>query len=137
MVNCVQYMINLTSNYILYITYNTAANLTTNTEGEACQGEVWVLTCTGHTPTHRWTLEIEGSIPTVVTYIASHSVPGIMHRGSYNFTLISATNNWFESSVSTALTAEINNTVAKCTDIESEEKQAIRITGSVVKIRQS
>ena len=65
------------------------------------------------------------------TYTASWSVPGTMYRGSYNITLISAFNNWFESSVSIVLTTEINNTVAKCGDVESEEQEAIRIAGSV------
>ena len=41
---------------------STAATLITNIiDGEACQGETWILTCTGHSLTHRWTLKTEGS----------------------------------------------------------------------------
>ena len=80
--------------------------------------------------THRWTLETAGNEPIVMTYVANRSVPGIDHMGSYNFTLISATNNWFESTVSTVLTAALNNTVAKCADIQSEvQPVTIRIAG--------
>ena len=65
-----------------------------------------------------------------MTYLASQSVPGTDHMGSYNFTLISATSNWFESTVSTVLTTASNNTVAKCADIQSEAQPVtIRIAG--------
>ena len=50
--------------------------------------------------------------------------------GSYNFTLISATDNWFESTVSTVPTTAMNNTVAKCADTQSEAQPVtIRIAG--------
>ena len=39
-----------------------AASLTTNIDGEACQGEVWILNCTGQRPTLQWTLETEGGL---------------------------------------------------------------------------
>ena len=108
----------------------TAASLTTNIDGEACQGKVWILTCTGRSHTHRWTHETAGNEPIVMTHVASRSVPGTDHMGSYNFTLISATNNWFESSVSTVLATALNNTVAKCADIQSEvQPVTIRIAG--------
>ena len=51
--------------------------------------------------------------------------------GSYNFTLISATQNWFESVVSTVFTIEMNNTEAECTDIDSEETVTIRTAGFI------
>ena len=114
---------------------STAATLTTNIAGEACQGETWILTCTGHSRIHRWTLEAEGSqsIDTLMmSYTASQSVPGTSHKGPYNFTLVSATNDGFESIVSTVLTTTLNNTVAKCGDIQSEAEVTIRIAGSTI-----
>jgi hypothetical protein len=112
----------------------TAAILITNIAGEACQGEIWILTCTGRRPTHRWTLETEGSqsIDTIMmSYTAGQSVPETIHKGPYNFTLVSASNDGFESIVSTVLTTALNNTVAKCVDIQSEAQPVtIRITGS-------
>ena len=51
--------------------------------------------------------------------------------GLYNFTLVSATQNQFESKVSTVLTNAMNNTVAQCSDVESEESTTIRIAGSI------
>ena len=111
---------------------STAATITTNIDGEACQGETWILTCTGHRPTHRWTLEIEGSqTNAMMTYTAGQSVPGTILQGPYNFTLVSASNNWFESTVSTVLTTALNNTVAKCVDIQSKAEVTIRLTGSI------
>lgn len=105
-----------------------AANLTTNIDGEACQGEEWILTCTGHSPTHRWILETEGSMPIYMAYTVD-DMPGTIHKAPYNFTLLSATHNWFESTVSTVLTTALNNTVAKCGDISEAEPVAIRIAG--------
>jgi hypothetical protein len=114
---------------------STAATLTTNIDGEACQGETWILTCTGRSHTHRWTIETEGSqsiIDARMSYTASQSVPGTSHKGPYNFTLVSASNNMFESIVSTVLTTAQNNTVAKCGDIQSEAQPVtIRIAGSI------
>ena len=49
-------------------------------------------------------IETEGNEPIVMTYVASRSVPGTDHMGSYNFTLISVNNNWFESTVSAVVT---------------------------------
>ena len=110
----------------------TAASITTNIDGEACQGEVWILTCTGHSPAHRWSLKTEGSQPIVMAY-TSQSVPETSRKGSYNFTLVSASNNWFESSVSAVLTTALNNTAANCVDIQSEaEPVTIRIAGSIM-----
>ena len=110
-----------------------AANLTTNIDGEACQGEEWILVCTGHSPTHRWTLETKGSKLIQMAYTVD-DMPGTIHKAPYNFTLISASNklNWFESSVSTVLTITLNNTVAKCIDTQSEaEPVTVWITGSM------
>ena len=117
-----------------YNIMHTAASVTTNIDGEACQGEVWILTCTGHSHTHRWTLETEGSEPIVIMMAyTSQSVPGTSRKGSYNFTLVSASNNWFESSVSAILTTALNNTMAKCGDIQSEAGPVtIRIAGSIM-----
>jgi hypothetical protein len=116
----------------------TAATLTTNIAGEACQGETWILTCTGRSHTHRWTLEAEGSQSMdaiMMSYTASQSVPGTIHKGPYNFTLVSATNDGFESIVSTILMIALNNTVAKCGDIQSEAQPVtIRIIGSIMYI---
>ena len=112
---------------------STAAILTTNIDGEACQGEIWILTCTGRSHTHRWTLEMEGSEPIMMTYTARQSVPGTNHKGPYNFTLVSVSNDWFESIVSTVLTTALNNTVAKCVDTQSEAQPVtIRIAGSIL-----
>ena len=47
----------------------------------------------------------------------------------YNFTLLSATYNRFESSVSTVLTAALNNTMAKCGDSSETEPVTIRLAG--------
>ena len=114
----------------------TAATLTTNIDGEACQGEIWILTCTGRSHTHRWTLEAEGnqSIDTIMmTYTAGRSVLGTIHQGPYNFTLVSASNDRFESIASTVLMTALNNTVAKCVDIQSEAQPVtIRIAGSIM-----
>ena len=114
----------------------TAATLTTNIDGEACQGETWILTCTGRSHTHRWILETEGSQSTDdMTYTAGQSVPGTILQGPYNFTLVSASNDWFESIVSTVLTTTLNNTVAKCGDIQSEAQPVtIRIAGSIARL---
>ena len=111
---------------------STAAILTTNIDGEACQGKIWILTCTGRSHTHRWTLEMEGSEPIMMTYTARQSVPGTNHMGPYNFTLVSASNDWFESIVSTVLTTALNNTVAKCGDTNTEAEVTIRIAGSII-----
>ena len=64
-----------------------------------------------------------------MNYIASMDVRRITRMGSYNFTLISATQNWFESVVSTVFTKDMNNTAAKCSDIDSEETVTIRTAG--------
>ena len=61
-----------------------------------------------------------------MTYVASRSVSGTDHMGSYNFTGISATNSWFESTVSMVVTTALNNTVAKCADIQSETQPGER-----------
>ena len=111
---------------------STAATLQTNIDDEACQGETWILTCIGHRPILRWTLETEGmSDPIVMTYIAGQNVPETTHQGPYNFTLVSASNDQFESTVSTVLTTALNNTVAKCGD-NTEAEVTIRLTGSIV-----
>ena len=112
---------------------STAATLTTNVDGEACQGETWILTCTGRRPVLRWTLETEGSQSIMMIYTAGQSVPGTIHMGPYNFTLVSVSTNRFESIVSTVLSTALNNTVAKCVDIQSEAQPVtIRITGSIM-----
>ena len=65
-----------------------------------------------------------------MSYTARQSVPGTSHQGPYNFTLVSASTNRFESIVSTVLTPELNNTVAKCVDTQSEAQPVtIRIAG--------
>ena len=64
-----------------------------------------------------------------MTYTAGQSVPRTIIQGPYNFTLVSASNNWFESTVSTVLTPALNNTVAKCADTQSEAEVTIRIAG--------
>ena len=131
-------MMNFKSEFLIHTCTMSAANLTTNIDGEACQGEVMILMCTGHSLIHRWTFETEASsVLFTQIYTARQSVPGTIHMELYNFTLISAFSNWFESSVSIVLTTEINNTVAKCVDVESEEELAIRIAGLVAKFRQS
>ena len=107
-----------------------AATLKTNIDGEGCQGETWILTCTGHSPIHRWTLEAEGSQPIMMSY-TRQSVPRTNHKGPYNFTLVSVSNDWFESIVSTVLTTALNNTVAKCGD-NTEAEVTIRIAGSIL-----
>ena len=61
----------------------------------------------------------------------SWSVPGTIHKGPYNFTLVSASGDWFESIVSTVLTTARNNTVAKCEDHNTEAEVTIRIAGSI------
>ena len=104
----------------------TAASITTNIDGKACQGEEWVLTCTGQSTTHRWRLETAGSNSIQITYTRG-DVLGTTHEGLYYFTLVSASNNGFESTVSTVLTNAMNNTVAECSDTESKESEAIRI----------
>ena len=111
---------------------STAATITTNINGEACQGEVWILTCTGRRPILRWTLETEGSEPITMAY-TRQNVPETSHKGPYNFTLVSASNDWFESTVSTVLTTVLNNTVAKCGD-NTEAEITIRIAGSILLI---
>ena len=95
---------------------------------EVCQGEEWVLTCTGHSATHRWRFEKEGSDLVEAVY-TSRDTPGNIQKGLYDFTLVSATNNWFESTVSTVLINAMNNTVAECSDTISEESETIRIAG--------
>ena len=69
----------------------------------------------------------------MVTYIytARQNVPGTSHMGPYNFTLVSASNDQLESTVSTVLTTALNNTVAKCGD-NTEAEVTIRLTGSIV-----
>ena len=112
---------------------STAATITTNINGEACRGETWILNCTGRSPTHRWILETEGSHdqPTMKSY-TSGSMPGTSHMGPYNFTFVSVPNDRFESIVSAVLTPVLNNTVAKCVDIQSEAEVTIRLTGPIV-----
>ena len=58
------------------------------------------------------------------------TIPG----GLYNFTLVSATQNQFESTVSAVLTNTMNNTVVECGDSDSEEATIIRIAGSINKL---
>ena len=74
---------------------------------------------------------MEGSEPIMMTYTARQSVPGTNHKGPYNFTLVSVSNDWFESIVSTVLTTALNNTVAKCGD-NTEAEVTIRIAGSIL-----
>ena len=117
----------------------TAASVTSNIDGEACQGEKLVLACTGRRAIHRWTLETESSVSPAVHMIyrtgdepetITVTVPG----GLYNFTLVSAAQNQFESTVSTVLTNTMNNTVVECGDSDSEEATIIRIAGSINKL---
>ena len=115
-------------NVLLVIKLCTAANLTANIYGEACHGEEWILTCTGRSSTHRWTLETEGSMPIQMTYTAG-DMPGTTLKAPYNFTLLSATHNGFESTVSTVLTTALNNTVAICGGISEVEPVTIKIAG--------
>ena len=69
----------------------------------------------------------------MTSYTGRQSVPGTSHMGPYNFTLVSASNDWFESIVSTVLTTALNNTVAKCVDTQSEAQPVtIRIAGLIM-----
>ena len=69
-------------------------------------------------------------MPVIVTYTAGDMPENTIHIMAYSFTLLSATRNRFESTVSTVLTAALNNTVAKCVDIQSEaEPVTIRLAG--------
>ena len=119
----------------------TAASITSNIDGEACQGEKLVLACTGRRAIHRWTLETESSVSPAVHMVyrigdepetITVTVPGGLYI--INFTLVSATQNQFESTVSTVLTNTMNNTVVECGDSDSEEATIIRIAGSINKL---
>ena len=103
------------------------ANLTTNIDGEACQGDTWILTCTGfNNNIQRWTIETEnGDIIHSISYTLREE-PRITPIGQYTFQLVSATLILFKSIV---MTNAMSNTVIKCSDTMSEEIVTIRITG--------
>ena len=107
----------------------TAATISTNIEGNiACPGEVLVLTCTGQGPAQRWNIQ-SIDIEHVHTFTIGETPGTISVEDPYNFTLISVAFDSFESTLSTTITNEINNTVIECTDSLSHDTAVIRIAG--------
>ena len=64
-----------------------------------------------------------------MTYTTSDMQGRAIYKELYNLTLLSATHNRLESSVSTVLTTALNSTMAKCGDSSETEPVTIRLAG--------
>ena len=124
--------ISVKKHFCLY-THFAAASISTDNEAPQnmfCRGEELIFTCTSHDASHRWRLENYRGYPLAEqTFTTGDQVnrTTIKHE-IYSFTLVQ-TNSRLVSRFSTVASSGLNNTIAECTDPQSQESVMIKIAG--------
>ena len=83
-----------------------------------CPGEELILTCIGQGISQRWVVTDEDGTNTEVTFTSTNDEQRLISRYfntmTFEFAVMSATFDHFESTVSVVVTEEINNTRVEC-----------------------
>ena len=114
----------------MYLVTCIAAAITSNIDGSVCQGDELIYTCVGQGTSQRWCIKFNnGDVLVDHVFTRGDELGRVIMRHPYNFTLLSATQNLFESTVSVVATTSIHNFVVECTCILSRDSVTTRIAG--------
>ena len=108
---------------------STAATITANIDDPACPGERLVYTCVSQGSSQRWRIQQNGGLLIDAIFIRGREPGSMVIRNPYTFTLISAMQIHFESSVSVVAAMSIHNTYVECTSVRLQDSITIKIAG--------
>lgn len=121
---------NISYNKEIILNFNsTAATITANIDDPPCPGERLVYTCVSQGSSQRWRIQQNGGLLIDAIFIRGREPGSVIIRNPYTFTLISAMQNHFESTVSVVAAMSIHNTYVECTSVRLQDSITIKIAG--------
>lgn len=113
-----------------FFLFYTATIITPNTDDSACPGDRLVYTCVSQGTSQRWRISQHDVLLADTVFRSGEDKGRIKMKDSYTFTLISATQNQLESTVSVVAAMSIHNTEVECTGIPLRNSTTIKIAGN-------
>ena len=110
--------------------FHAATTITPNIDDAACPGDRLVYTCVSQGTSQRWRISQHGVLLADTVFRRGENPGRVKTENLYTFTLVSATQNQFESTALVEAAMSIHNTEVECTGIPLRDSVTIKIAGN-------